>query len=80
MDIVGYVAIYFVIWWIVLFAVLPFGIQSQHETGEFVPGTEPGAPVRPRFMLKFLVTSVIAAVLWGVVLFLWKAGAGSLRL
>ena len=27
-------AIYFVIWWIVLFLTLPFGVRSQHEDGE----------------------------------------------
>ena len=38
-------AIYFVIWWIVLFLTLPFGVRSQHEDGEGAPGTDPGAPV-----------------------------------
>jgi predicted secreted protein len=79
MDVVGYIAIYFVIWWVVLFAVLPFGVRSQHDTGEVVQGTEPGAPVRPRFLLKFLITSLIAALVWGVVVLLWMLGAGSLR-
>lgn len=79
MDIVGYIAVYLVIWWVVLFAVLPFGIRSQHERGPVVPGTEPGAPVKPRFLLKFLVTSVIAAGLWAVVMALWLLGAESLR-
>ena len=38
-------AIYFVIWWIVLFLTLPFGVRSQHEDGEGAPGTDPGAPI-----------------------------------
>ena len=39
-------AIYFIMWWIVLFAVLPWGVRSQTEHGEEVPpGTDPGAPV-----------------------------------
>ena len=38
-------AIYFVLWWIVLFLTLPFGVRSQHEDGEGAPGTDPGAPV-----------------------------------
>ena len=40
-------AIYFVIWWIVLFAVLPWGVRSQHESGDSAPGTDPGAPAMP---------------------------------
>ncbi len=27
-------AIYFVLWWVVLFLTLPFGVRSQHEDGE----------------------------------------------
>ena len=38
-------AIYFVMWWIVLFLTLPFGVRSQHEDGESAPGTDPGAPI-----------------------------------
>ena len=34
-------AIYFVLWWIVLFLTLPFGVRSQHEDGEGAPGTDP---------------------------------------
>ena len=41
MPIFTALAIYFVIWWIVLFAVLPWGVHSQHESGEMTPGTDP---------------------------------------
>ena len=56
-------AIYFVAWWIVLFLVLPFGVRSQHEDGEVVPGTDPGAPVGPMLVKKLIWTSVLTAVL-----------------
>ena len=39
------IAIYFLIWWITLFAVLPFGVRSQHEGEDFAQGTDPGAPI-----------------------------------
>jgi predicted secreted protein len=63
------IAIFLTIWWVVLFAILPFGIRSQHETGEEVAsGTDPGAPIAPRLAWKALwttlVTSVIFAGLW----------------
>ena len=57
-------AIYFTIWWIVLFAVLPFGVRSQHDDAEMTPGTDPGAPVAPRLLLKALITTVVACVLF----------------
>ena len=40
------IAIYFLIWWIVLFAVLPWGVRAQGEEG--APGTDPGAPRVPQ--------------------------------
>jgi predicted secreted protein len=49
MTIAGGLAVYFVIWWTVLFAVLPFGVHSQAETGEVTDGHGTGraGPARP---------------------------------
>ena len=58
------VAIFFLIWWVVLFAVLPFGIRSQHEDGEMAAGTDPGAPVIPRLGRKLLLTTVVSALIF----------------
>lgn len=71
MNIVGALALYFVIWWITLFAVLPFGIRSQHEAGDVVAGTEPGAPVLPGLLKKAVITSLIAAVIFAGVWYVW---------
>ena len=46
MDNVMAVAIYIFIWWIVLFAVLPFGVHTQDEAGSVVPGTPGSAPAK----------------------------------
>jgi predicted secreted protein len=61
------IATYFTIWWIVLFAVLPFGVKSQHEAGvaQSLPdGGDPGAPVAPMLVRKALWTTVISAILF----------------
>ena len=58
-------AIYFLIWWLTLFAVLPFGIKSQHEA-ETEPGTDPGAPVLPRILHKLVWTTIVAAVIFAM--------------
>ncbi len=59
-------AVYFIIWWLVLFTVLPFGVKSAHEEGTAVEqGHEPAAPVRPRLAGKFLQTTVIALFVYG---------------
>ncbi|MDP3409551.1 DUF1467 family protein [Bosea sp. (in: a-proteobacteria)] len=65
-------AVYFVVWWTVLFAVLPFGIRSQVETGEVVEGSEPGAPAVPGLRRKALITTLISFV---VFLFVWYGWA-----
>jgi predicted secreted protein len=58
-------AVYFLIWWVVLFAVLPFGIKSQHE-GETTPGTDPGAPILPRLLSKIFWTSLVSAIVYAL--------------
>jgi len=58
------VAIYFLIWWVTLFAVLPFGVRSQHEDGTFDEGTDPGAPVAARIWWKLLWTTLVASVIF----------------
>jgi predicted secreted protein len=58
----GGLALYFVIWWILLFAVLPFGIRSQVEAGEVVRGSEPGAPAAPALREKAIWTTLVASV------------------
>lgn len=61
-------AIYVTIWWIVLFAVLPLGVRSAEEAGEERPeGTDPGAPVAPQLAKKAAITTVIAAIVFGLV-------------
>lgn len=65
MTLVSLIAIYFVVWWVVLFAVLPWGMRTQEEEGDIVLGTTHSAPVRPRLLRKALATSVVAAVVVG---------------
>jgi predicted secreted protein len=59
-------ATYFIIWWTLLFAILPFGVQSQHELDDVVPGSDPGAPARPRLLLKIAANTVIAGIVWAI--------------
>lgn len=66
-------AIYFVIWWLVLFLTLPFGVRSQHEDGAGSDGTDPGAPVRSLMGRKLLLTTLISGVLFGVGMMAYRA-------
>ena len=72
MSIVTVLAIYFIVWWLCLFLVLPFRVKNQIDIGEIVPGSERGAPAGIfRFWPKLLVTTLLAAfvtalLLWGL--------------
>jgi len=57
-------AIYFIIWWITLFAVLPIGVRTQQEEGEVVPGTAESAPTEPRLAFKAGLTTAIATAIF----------------
>jgi predicted secreted protein len=63
MPIFSTFAIYFIIWWLTLFIVLPIGLRTQAEENEIVRGSVESAPARFRGLRIFLMTSVLAAVI-----------------
>ena len=67
MTLISSLAVYFIIWWLVLFTVLPFGVRSQHEAGNVTLGTDHGAPDQPQMARKFAITTAIAAVIFAAV-------------
>jgi predicted secreted protein len=67
MDNVMAVAIFVFIWWITLFAVLPFGVRTQDEEGTVVPGTPGSAPAKPRILRIFVINTLVAAVVFAIV-------------
>jgi predicted secreted protein len=66
------IAIYFVVWWVMLFAVLLWGVRSQHETGNVAKGTDPGAPAIPHLKSKLVWTSFVAAGVFAVGYAIWR--------
>lgn len=60
MEIISGIAIYFIIWWTVLFTVLPIGVRSQADAGEIVPGTTHSAPAISQMKWKMLLTTLIS--------------------
>jgi predicted secreted protein len=60
---VSAIVVFVVIWWLVFFMALPFGVKrSEHVE----PGHDPGAPARTHLGLKALITTGVTIVLWGV--------------
>ncbi len=56
------------IWFVVLFAILPIGIHSQRESGTYVEGTDPGAPVNPQLLKKALLTTIASLNVFAILM------------
>ena len=76
MTIVTGLVVYIILWWLVLFMVLPWGIRAPEE---LAPGHVASAPAAPRLWLKFGVTTGIATVLWTIAYVVIEAGLISFR-
>ena len=69
MNVTWLISLYFIIWWTVLFTILPWGVKSHHEEGIDVPGGgDPASPVNPNLKKKFItctwVSAIVLAVIW----------------
>ena len=76
MTIANAIVVYVVLWWIVLFTVLPWGVRPVDNPE---PGHAAGAPEKPRILLKFAVTTLISAVLFAAVYWFIDQGFVSFR-
>jgi len=70
------VAVYLIVWWVVLFSILPVGVVSHAEAGVTPPGGgDPASPVEPKLKKKFLTTTWVSALIfapfWIAVHFHW---------
>ncbi|MGG7517176.1 DUF1467 family protein [Allorhizobium undicola] len=57
-------AIYFIVWWVTIFAVLPFGVRTQDDARELVPGTIGSAPARFRFLRVMAINTLVSATIF----------------
>ena len=75
MTVVSGVLIYAILWWMVLFMVLPFGVRTvREEGGEVTGGEAASAPTKPRIPLKMLVTTLISGAIMAVIIGVVEAG------
>lgn len=70
-------AIFFIIWWVTLFTILPVGLRTQADTGEIVPGTHESAPAKPRFAFVIGLTTLVSCAIFAA--FYWFAITKGLR-
>jgi predicted secreted protein len=62
MGFVNTIFIYLLVWWCVLFTVLPLGVERHTDTGK---GHDAGAPKNADLPRKLKLTSLISAVIVG---------------
>lgn len=60
------IAVYFIIWWVVLFMTLPFRAKTQLQAGEVVEGSDPAAPADPQIKKRMIWNSIVALGFFGV--------------
>ena len=63
MSFISLFAIYFIVWWVTLFAILPIGVTTAETNDGGRYGTRGSAPEAPRMGLKVLLTTIVAAIL-----------------
>jgi predicted secreted protein len=63
--------IYFLIWWLTLFTVLPLGVKRNEEDGK---GFDAGAPAKPNLGKKLILNTIISATILGIIEILVKTG------
>ena len=67
MGITAALVLFAVIWFMVLFIVLPLRLKTQGDMGEIVPGTMAGSPANLNMKKRFKIVTAISLVLWGII-------------
>ncbi|MGV6846888.1 MAG: DUF1467 family protein [Marinibacterium sp.] len=66
MGIVSGIVLFVVIWFVTFFVILPMRLETQGDRGEIVPGTHAGAPQVHNLKKKAIITTLVAAIIWGI--------------
>ena len=60
-----FLVIYLILWWLVFFIMLPFGVERDQEV---TFGNDPGAPKKSLVKKKAIISSFITLILTSVVI------------
>lgn len=64
-----------VVWFMVLFVVLPLRLKTQGDEGARVMGTHASAPVDPQLKKRALIVTAITIPIWGILVWIISTGA-----
>lgn len=79
MSITSAAVLYAVVWFMVLFVVLPLRLKTQGDVGEIVPGTPAGAPANLNLRRKLWIVTIAATLIWAVISGVILSGLISIR-
>ena len=79
MNLTGGIVLYTVLWFLVLFVLLPIRQKSQADVGEVTPGTQQSTPADPQIRKRFVITTIVATAIWAVVVWIIVTRAISLE-
>ena len=72
MGIVGGIVVFVMVWWVILFAVLPWG--GNHPPEQVEKGHATSAPDNPRMKQKFIATTIISVIVWIIIYLIIESG------
>lgn len=61
-------AFYFILWWLTLFCILPFGVKTQGEDNDVTLGTVNSAPSKPQIFEKMIITTFVSAIILALII------------
>lgn len=66
MSLISFLAVFLIVWWIMLFLSLPVGLHSQDDEGDVTLGTTSSAPRGRHMGRAFLRATVLTLIVMGV--------------
>jgi len=67
--------VFIIVWWLILFMVLPFGAAPPDEVEK---GMATSAPAKPRLGIKLAITTALAVALTALIV--WSIDSGLIQL
>ncbi|MEM6576894.1 MAG: DUF1467 family protein [Pseudomonadota bacterium] len=79
MAVASGIVLFLVIWFLTFLCILPLRIVTQGEAGTTVPGTHDGSPEHHHLKRKFVITTLVAAILWSIAAYIIISGTITVR-
>ncbi|KPA23186.1 hypothetical protein shim_14810 [Shimia sp. SK013] len=79
MSITSVMVLFAVCWFMIFLIVIPIRLQTQGDLGKVVPGTQAGAPEHHYLKTKAKITTLAAAVMTAILVFIITSGVISVR-